>query len=134
MVPSKTFASGFGAFHREKFLELGGYDRSYLPGIMEDADLCLKAQHAGYALYYEPKSVVYHMGQASFKKAFSYLKREILAYRNTFLFMWKNFRGIRFWAEHLFFLPFRMVWMLLKGRWGFVIGFFEALARLGQRR
>jgi len=133
MVPSKTFASGFGAFHREKFLELGGYDRRYLPGIMEDADLCLKAQRAGYHLYYEPKSVVYHMGQASFKKAFSDLKRETLAYRNSFLFVWKNFHGARFRATHLFFLPLRMVWMLLRGRWGFMAGFFEALGHLRQR-
>jgi GT2 family glycosyltransferase len=129
MVPSRTFASGFGAFHRKKFLELGGYDLRYLPGIMEDADLCFKAQRAGCHLYYEPKSVVFHMGQASFKKAFSDLKRETLAYRNTFFFMWKNFHGARFWAAHLFFLPLRMIWMLLRGRWGFVIGFFEAFGR-----
>lgn len=133
MVPSTTFASGFGAFSREKFLELGGYDSRYFPGIMEDADLCLKAQRAGYSLYYEPKSLIYHMGQASFKKAFSDLKRETLAYRNTFLFMWKNFHGFRFWIPHLFFLPLRMIWMLLKLRWGFGIGFFEALGRLGRR-
>jgi len=133
MVPSTTFASGFGAFSKEKFLELGGYDRRYLPGIMEDADLCLKAQRAGYHFYYEPESVVFHMGQASFKKVFSDLERETLAYRNTFLFMWKNFHGPRFWIEHLFFLPLRMIGMLLKGRWGFMIGFFEALGRLGRR-
>jgi N-acetylglucosaminyl-diphospho-decaprenol L-rhamnosyltransferase len=133
MVPSRTFASGFGAFRREKFLQLGGYDRRYLPGIMEDADLCLQAQRAGWLIYYEPRSLVYHMGQASFKKAFSDLRRETLAYRNTLLFMWKNFHGFRFWTAHLFFLPLRMIWMLLKGRWGFVIGFFEALRCLGQR-
>lgn len=127
MVPSTTYASGFGAFHREKFLELGGYDPRYFPGIFEDMDLCLKAQRSGYGLYYEPRSLVFHMGQASFKKAYSDLRRQALAYRNTFLFMWKNFHGLRFWAEHLFFLPFRMVWMLINGRVGFVIGFFEAL-------
>jgi GT2 family glycosyltransferase len=133
MVPSATFASGFGAVSREKFLRLGGYDPLYFPGIMEDMDLCLKAQRAGYHLYYEPRSLVYHMGQASFKNAFSDLRRETLACRNTFLFMWKTFHGIRFWAVHLFFLPPRMIWMLLRGRWGFAIGFFEALGRLGRR-
>ncbi len=129
MVPSKTFASGFGAFQREKFLKLGGYDRRYLPGIMEDADLCLRAQRAGYTLYYEPTSIVFHMGQASFKKAFSDLRREALAYRNTFLFMWKNFHGCSFWVTHLFFLLPRILWMLLRGRWGFVMGLCEALWR-----
>ena len=38
-----TFAAGFGAFHRERFLALGGYDDLYLPGIMEDADLGFRA-------------------------------------------------------------------------------------------
>ena len=130
MVPSVTCASGFGAFSREKFVELGGYDSLYFPGIFEDMDLCLRARRAGFHLYYEPRSLVFHMGQASFKKTFSDFKRETLAYRNTFLFMWKNFPGLRFWAEHLFFLPFRMIWMLLKRRWGFSIGFAEALGRL----
>ena len=127
MVPSRTAVSGFGAFSRTKFLELGGYDRRYLPGTLEDLDLCCRASQKDYSLYYEPQSAVYHMGQASFKKAFSDLKRETLAYRNTFLFMWKNFSGLKFWIEHIFFLPLRIVWMLLKGRWGFVAGFFEAL-------
>jgi GT2 family glycosyltransferase len=134
MVSSTTFASGFGAISREKFLELGGYDRIYFPGIFEDMDLCLKAQRAGYHLYYESRSLVYHMGQASFKRAYSDLKRETLAYRNTFLFMWKNFSGAEFWLEHLLFLPLRMVWMVLKGRWGFLAGFFEALGRMGSRK
>ena len=129
MVPATTFASGFGAVSRKKFVELGGYDMLYFPGILEDMDLCLKAQREGYHLYYEPKSLVFHMGQVSFKKAYSDLKRESLAYRNTFLFMWKNFHGMRFWAEHLFFLPLRMIWMLLKGRIGFFFGFVEALCR-----
>ena len=133
MVPAGTYAAGFGAFSREKFLELGGYDRLFLPGILEDMDLCLRAQRAGYRLYYEPRSLVFHMGQASFKKAFSDLQRETLAYRNTFLFMWKNFHGARFWSTHLFFLPLRTIRMLLKGRWGFVIGFFEALGHLRKR-
>jgi GT2 family glycosyltransferase len=129
MLPSNTFASGFGAFSTQKFNALGGYDPRYLPGIMEDADLCLRAARAGYHLYYEPRSVVYHMGQASFKKAFSELKRETLAYRNTFLFMWKHYSGMRFWAEHLLFLPLRMLWMILRGRFGFVLGFWGALQR-----
>ena len=30
--PGCTFASGFGAFHRKRFLELGGYDDLYLIG------------------------------------------------------------------------------------------------------
>jgi GT2 family glycosyltransferase len=127
MVPSRTAVSGFGAFSREKFLDLGGYDLRYLPGTLEDLDICYRAAQRGYSLYYQPRSLVYHMGQASFKKAFSDLRRSTIAYRNTFLFMWKNFRGPKFWAAHIFFLPLRMLWSVLRLRFGFVFGFFEAL-------
>lgn len=127
MISGKAFASGFGAFSTEKFNMLEGYDRRYLPGIYEDADLCLRAQHAGFHLYYEPRSKVFHMGQASFKKAFSTLRRETIASRNTFLFVWKNFPDKSSRIKHLLFLPWRLLWALLKGRPQLLLGFWEAL-------
>ncbi len=128
MLSSETFSSGFGAFSREKFLSLGGYDTRYLPGIGEDIDLCYRAALAGHRLYYEPQSVVYHMGQASFKKAFGATRIQVIAHRNNFIFMWKNFRHAGFWMEHLVLLPFRLLFALLRGNWAFVRGFFEALS------
>ncbi len=125
--PSETYSSGFGAFSREKFLTLGGYDERFHPGIMEDVDLSCRARAAGYKLYYEPRSVVYHIGQASFKKAFGSYKTSVLAHRNTFLFMWKNFRGPGFWLPHLFFLPLRLAASVLRGRFDFIQGFWQAL-------
>jgi GT2 family glycosyltransferase len=65
-----TFSSGFGAFNREKFLKLGGYDRIYLPGRFEDVDLSLIAWKRGWLSYYEPNCKVYHIGLVSFKKKF----------------------------------------------------------------
>ena len=127
MVPSRTFASGFGAFSREKFMELGGYDKLYFPGIFEDADLCLRAARAGYHLYYEPRSLVFHQGQVSFKKNYSSFSRQSLAYRNTFLFVWKNFKGAGFWFKHCFFLLPRSALMLVRGNLAFIAGFFRAL-------
>lgn len=128
-TPSETFASGFGAFSRKLFLELGGYDPLYFPGILEDADLCLRARRKGYKLFYEPKSVVYHQGQTSFHREYGAEKTSELAYRNTFLFMWKNFQGIRFWTSHLLFLPFRMVYTLCRGNTAFVKGFWRAVKK-----
>ena len=114
--PLSTFSSGFGAFSREKFVKLGGYDERYLPGIMEDVDLCYRAQQAGYGLFYEPRSVVYHMGQASFKKKYGGRGIAVMAHRNNFLFMWKNLRGFGFWTAHLFFLPLRFVYAAVTGK------------------
>ena len=125
--PSDTFSSGFGAVSREKFLALGGYDPRYFPGIYEDVDLCFRARKAGYHLYYEPRSVVYHMGQASFKKAFGARKISEIAHRNSFLYMWKNYQGMGFWSQHLFFLPLRLAFAALKGNFALIKGFFAAL-------
>ncbi len=128
--PSETFSSGFGAFSREKFLALGGYDDRFLPGIMEDADLCLRARRAGHHLYYEPRSIVYHMGQATFKKEYGRRGIEVLAHRNNFLFLWKNFSGPVFWIKHLFFLPFRFAGDLLRARGTLTQGFIEAVRKI----
>jgi len=124
--------TGFGAFSREKFLELNGYDSLFLPGIMEDADLCFRAWRKGYKGYYEPKSIVYHKGQVSFKKAFGEKKIMELAHRNTFLFMWKNLSSARIWISHFFWLPIRLVYALLSGNPEFISGFLKALPRLPQ--
>lgn len=126
LTPSDTFSSGFGAFSREKFIQLGGYDIRYLPGIMEDVDLCYRARQNGFTLFYEPRSVVYHLGQASFKKAFGNFHLRRLAHRNNFLFMWKTFRETRFFTMHLFFLPARILYSFMKLDFSFFCGFCDA--------
>lgn len=124
-----TVSSGFGAFSRELFLELKGYDDRFLPGIFEDVDLSYRAKLKGYKLFYQPLSVVYHIGQASFKKTFGGFGIQVLAARNNFLFMWKNFRGFSFWSQHILFLPLRLLFSLLQGRTDLIQGFFQALRR-----
>lgn len=127
---SETDSSGFGAFSREKFIELGGYDDRFHPGIMEDVDLCYRAKKAGYRLYYEPQSVVHHMGQTSFHETFGKKGTAVLAHRNNFLFMWKNFKTGGFWFRHLLYLPLRLIFALLKGNVAMVLGFGQALRKL----
>ena len=125
-----TFASGTGAFHRKRFLRMGGYDHLYLPGIMEDADLGFRAWREGYRSYYVPTSRVYHRGQASFQKAFGKRGIVVLAHRNSFLFIWKNMTQARLFLEHfLFFIP-RILFSLLQGKPELLIGFYQALFRL----
>ncbi len=126
-VAAPTAASGFGAFSVAKFLELGGYDELFLPGIMEDVDLCYRAAAKGYQLRYEPESVVHHMGQASFKKEFGIQGIQVLAWRNNFLFVWKNMKGLGFWFSHFFFVPLRILAALLRGNTVILKGFLNAL-------
>lgn len=129
-TPGRTMQAGFGAYKRSVFLELGGFDDLYLPGTVEDSDLCFRAWRAGYACYYEPKSLVYHKGQATFKKTFGRSKLFALNQRNLHLFVWKNVKDARLWIAHLFFLPIRPLFFLLKGRYEFLWGLLWAFSRL----
>ncbi len=129
-IAGPTMQAGFGAFRRSIFLELGGFDDLYLPGTVEDCDLCFRAWKAGYAGYYEPKSLVFHKGQATFKKNFSRSRLLAINQRNLYLFMWKNITSPVLWFWHLVWLAPRPLYFLLKGRYEFMWGFFWALGRL----
>ena len=130
--PGPTLQGGFGAFDRKKFLMLGGYDDLYLPGRLEDADICFRAYKRGWKCLYAPQSVVYHEGGVSFHKAFGVKKTLVINWRNTFLFMWKNFSDPAIFLAFLFWLPARLAYSLLSGKPEFFLGFVSALPRLGQ--
>jgi GT2 family glycosyltransferase len=131
---SRSFQGGFGAFDRQKFLQLGGYDDLYLPGRLEDADICFRAQKRGWKVLYAPKSVVYHEGGTSFHKRFGIKKTLVINWRNTFLFMWKNLSDrTNFLSWPLWALP-RMGYALLRGQWELPVGFFQALPRFSEAR
>ncbi len=127
---SYTFASGYGAFDREKFLELGGYDDLYLPGRLEDADLCFRAWKRGYKCYYQPESVVYHKGAESFNDNFGVSGTLVITFRNVFLFMWKNISSPLFLIEHIVLLLPRLIFACLRGQTEFVYGFLKAIPLL----
>src|SRR5262245_50425074 len=58
-------SGGFMAVHRNKFLELGGFNRLFAPAYCEDVDLCFRAWRSGWRCIYEPDSIVRHHQQAS---------------------------------------------------------------------
>ena len=120
------------AFRRDRFIELGGYDDLYLPGRMEDVDLCYRGWKRGYKAYYVPESIAYHKGMASFKKHFGYQKSLVLSYRNTFLFIWKNISSPFLLTMHLVFLMPWLVFSLLKLNPAFIIGFVKSLPKMPQ--
>lgn len=125
-----TFAGGFGAFHRKKFLELGGYDDLFLPGRLEDTDLCFRAYKRGWKSLYEPKSIVYHQGGVSFHKVFGIKQTLVINWRNTFLFMAKNLSDARLIAEVIFFLPLRLIYSLLTLKPELFFGFINSFPLL----
>ena len=127
--PGYTVYTGNGAFKRSVFAELGGFDRMYLPGYVEDADLCYRAWKLGYKGYYEPSSVIYHKESVTFKNMYSDKKRFVLAYRNSFLFAWKNFNGLKL-LRHILLLPLTVIIFVLTGRFWHIEGLIRALFKI----
>ena len=130
--PGPTLQGGFGAFDRKKLVELRGYDDLYLPGRLEDADLCFRAYKRGWACLYEPASIVYHEGGVSFHRKFGVKGTLVINARNTFLFMWKNIGDPRLWLEFFFWLPARLLYSLLSLKPELFLGFMKALPLLGK--
>ena len=105
------------AVDRSVFLELGGFDPLYLPGRIEDLDLCFRAYLAGYQALYVPQAKAYHRGMATFGPAFSVRGCDHLALRNTLLFQWKNLRQRRHIVRQIAGLWPRLVRDLIAAPW-----------------
>lgn len=85
------WATGACMFVRaEVFHELGGFDADYF-AHMEEIDFCWRAKLKGYKFYYEPKSVVYHLGGGTL----SYMspRKVYLNFRNSLFTLYKNYTG-----------------------------------------
>ncbi|MDD5194091.1 MAG: glycosyltransferase family 2 protein [Candidatus Omnitrophica bacterium] len=125
-----TFQCGIAAFDRKKFLQLSGYDDIYLPGRLEDSDICFRAWKKGYKCYYQPKSIGFHKEMASFKKRFSMKEILTLSHRNTYIFMWKNITDPAILAKHFLLLIPRFGYALLTFKIEIIAGFFQALGKI----
>jgi GT2 family glycosyltransferase len=97
------------AVNRRVFLELGGFDPRYLPGRVEDLDLCFRAWLAGYRCLHVPEALAYHRGAATFGRVHPDEGCDFLALRNTLLFQWKNLRAARHRLWQALGIPLRAV-------------------------
>ena len=124
-----TFSAGVGAFDRKKFIELGGYDDIYYPGRYEDVDLCYRGWKRGWIGLYQPKSVHYHKGGASFNR--DYKQKEIArdVFRNSILFTIKNITDPILLLKALGLTLLRVAYYSVTGRRHMVEGFFAAINR-----
>ncbi len=98
------FASGgFMAVDREKFVQLGGFNRLYHPAYCEDLDLGFRAWRQGWRSIYEPKSIVWHRESASWSVS-AKSRPNRLNLRNSLLFQWSSLpmsqdRLKRYWSS-----------------------------------
>ncbi len=97
------WASGAALFVRAKiFHELNGFDE-YFFAHQEEIDLCWRMQRAGYTIYAEPSSVVYHVGGGTLPMGDR--KKVFLNFRNNLVMMTKNLP----FFEALWKIPLRII-------------------------
>lgn len=120
-------SGGSGAFRRSIWEKLGGMDTLFNPFYWEDIDLSYRALKSGYKLVFDPRSKVLHFHEGG-KILKSYDKNQIarIAYRNQFIFIWKNLSERRIILDHLFWLPIRIMQALIAGDFNLISGFLRA--------
>lgn len=98
-------SGGSSAIRRDLFNELGGFDVLFNPFYWEDIDLSYRALKRGYHLIFENKSMVTHNHEeGAIKKHFTPQKVKEIAYRNQFLFTWKNITDSDLMLSHILFI------------------------------
>lgn len=123
-------SGGSSAFRKSIWEKLNGFNSLYNPFYWEDIDLSYRAVKSGYQILFEPKSIVVHEHEkGAIKTKFSSSKIKAIAYRNQFIFVWKNATDLSLRFSHLLWLPYHFIKAFVKGDMAFFIGFFAALIR-----
>jgi len=127
------FATGGSTlYHRERFLQLGGFDPLFSPFGWEDVELSLRAWRAGLTVHYEPRSAVWHQFSSTIKPAFRQRQIGAIYERNRLLTHWLHLDTPLQIANHLLFLSLSLLGHTLLGRWERWNALRQALSRLGE--
>jgi GT2 family glycosyltransferase len=111
------WASGAAFFIKAKiYHQIGGLDE-YFFAHQEEIDLCWRLQLAGYKIFVQPTSQVYHVGGGTLPRGNN--KKIYLNFRNNLIMLAKNFSL----ATALWKIPFRL---LLGGNGGYFMAIVKA--------
>lgn len=126
-------SGGSSAFRKKIWEKLKGLDILFNPFYWEDIDLSYRALKSGYTILFEPKSVVIHEHEeGAIKNKFKPVQIQKIAYRNQFIFIWKNITDPLFLLSHIFWLPYHLINAARRKDKAFFIGFCLALVKLNQ--
>lgn len=122
---------GSGAFRKSTWEKLGGFDELYNPFYWEDIDLSYRAIKSGYKILFEPKSIVVHEHEkGAIVKKFTSSEIRTIAYRNQFIFVWKNATDLDLQFLHIFWLPYHFIKAFIRKDTVFFKGFLNAFILL----
>lgn len=124
---------GSGAFRRSIWDDLGGLDELFNPFYWEDIDISYRALKGGYETLFEHLSIVTHnheLGAIKTKYKSAYIRK--IAYRNQFMFIWKNITQTSLLLSHIVWLPYHLIKAIARHDWEFISGFILAFVRIPQ--
>lgn len=101
-------SGGSGLFDRDKWLELGGFDKLFYPAYWEDIDLSFRAKKRGWQVLFDPNAIVYHVHETTNSDIFGQQKIKEMSWQNSDRFTWKNGSIL----QKLEFLIFKPYWWL----------------------
>ena len=124
------WAEGGACIVNKKLYEkVGGFDSLYSPFYWEDIDLSYRAWKSGYQILFNPDILVTHHHESTIGTYFTKDKIRIIAYRNQFIFIWKNIENNALLLSHIGRLICSLPVMMFKD-FSFVTGFWNALLLL----
>lgn len=124
-------SGGSSVVRRDLYEKFGGMDEIYNPFYWEDIDLSYRARKAGYKIVFESKSKVEHRhDEGAIKKHFKKNEVTTIAYRNQFIFHWKNITDKSLMLNHFLWLPFHLLNAIIRNDKGFIKGFILALNKM----
>jgi GT2 family glycosyltransferase/glycosyltransferase involved in cell wall biosynthesis len=103
-LPVLWAGGGSSAYHRQRFLELGGFAPIFSPCYVEDTDLSYRAWRRGWRSVLAANSKVLHKHRSSTRTRFKENQIHRLVEERKIWYLWRNFQ-IRTLAKHLLLLP-----------------------------
>ena len=114
-------SGGSSAFRKKMWDKLRGLDILFNPFYWEDIDLSYRAHKSGYKVIFEKRSVVIHEhDKGAIKTKFKPAHIRKIAYRNQFIFIWKNITQRKLLISHVAWMPYHFLNALRNQDWVFL--------------
>ena len=114
---------GSSAFHRQRFLQLGGFSTLFSPCYVEDTDIGYRAWRRGWKVLLAEESIVLHKHRSTSSQVYTERQINQLVEERKLWYLWKNFQW-KTLASHFLLFPFH-----LPGKMG-LRGYLRALFKL----
>lgn len=125
-----AWAEGGASIVRASYFKaLDGFDTLYAPFYWEDIDLSYRAYKRGWKVLFDPEILVEHHHESTIGKYFVKKTISTIAFRNQFIFIWKNITEAKLFFLHALFLPFHLI-RLLFGQTTLLLSIFQAVQKI----